>query len=191
MLPHPVSCRAFWIKSVSWKISPLFLITFSHFYNEELFAGPDPYLLKNVTWYNRPNMPRYASLNHRHTQDKLQRFFNEITHTECVVDLDQRRKMIVFESLLTNFEPGGIFEVVGHGSTGNWLESETKPLLRILTKLSLSKSMIHAVPKFVAQWRWHFGIGCGNPADLSCSTRSLFRQNFQTIQWKKTWEVSK
>ena len=61
--------------------------------------------------------------------------------TECVTDLDLRSELIFCETILTTFEASIIFW--GHwGSSGNWLEPKNKPLLRILTKLSFSKSVM-------------------------------------------------
>jgi len=49
--------------------------------------------------------------------------------------------MTIFESFLTTFEASIVFWG-SWGSSENWLEPKTLPPLQILTKLSLSKSLI-------------------------------------------------
>ena len=53
----------------------------------------------------------------------------------------------IFQSILTTFESSVTFRG-NWGSTGNLLDPKTKPPLQILTKLSLSKSVIHTRPYF-------------------------------------------
>ena len=66
--------------------------------------------------------------------------------TECVVDLHSLSEIIIFNSILTTFEASAI--IWGSwGSCWNMLEPKTKPWLRILTKLRLSKSVMCTVAK--------------------------------------------
>ena len=51
--------------------------------------------------------------------------------TECVTDLDQRREMIIFESILINFELSIILKGIW-GSIKNRLKPKTKPPFAIL-----------------------------------------------------------
>jgi len=46
---------------------------------------------------------------------------------ECVADFDQGSEMIIFESILTTFEPSRIFGG-SWGSIENWLEPKNEPL---------------------------------------------------------------
>ena len=47
-------------------------------------------------------------------------------YKECVTDLDQQIKMIIFKSLVTTFEMSS--NILGSwGSSKNWLEPKTKP----------------------------------------------------------------
>ena len=55
-------------------------------------------------------------------------------------DLDLRREMTIFDSFLTIFEASVIIWD-SWDSSENWLVPKTLPTLRILTKLSLSKSV--------------------------------------------------
>ena len=54
-------------------------------------------------------------------------------------------EIIIFESILPTFEATVIFWG-NYGRSGNRLKSRIKPQWQILTKLSLSKSLIYTVP---------------------------------------------
>jgi hypothetical protein len=72
---------------------------------------------------------------------RKRRHFFKIRTTECVTDLDQRSKMIIFGSILTTFESSSIFGG-SWGSIENWFEPKIQTTIGIF---SLPKSVKRSV----------------------------------------------